>query len=155
RALAAFVAEAARGGFSVRDALTGDERRSRAGDVLVLARRLTQVRHLEEALERAQQRFTVEGGKSFFDRQEVHEVLATLRAIDDPSDRVSLVAALRSAFFGLSDRDIVAYALAGGRLDLRVPVDESLTGGPLLAPALRLLLELHAARTRLTASALL
>src|SRR6185503_8867191 len=62
---------------------------------------------------------------------------------------------LRSAFFGLSDRDIVAYALAGGRLDLRVPVDESLTGGPLLAPALRLLLELHAARTRLTASALL
>src|SRR6266852_6886765 len=70
-------------------------------------------------------RFTVEGGKSFFDRQEVHEALAVLRAIDDPSDRVSLVAALRSSFFGVSDRDIAAYALAGGSLRMG-PVDPGL-----------------------------
>jgi ATP-dependent helicase/nuclease subunit A len=155
RALAAFVAEAARGGFSVRDPVSAATRPSRAGDVLVLTRRLTQVRHLEQAFEQAQQRFTVEGGKSFFDRQEVHEVLATLRAIDDPSDRVSLVAALRSSFLGVSDRDLVAYALAGGRLDLRVLVDAALPGADVLAPAMGLLVQLHAARTQLTASALL
>jgi superfamily I DNA/RNA helicase len=34
------------------------------------------MRPLEEALESAGLRFTIEGGKSFFDRQEVHEVLA-------------------------------------------------------------------------------
>ena len=60
-------------------------RASRAGDALVLARRLTRVGHLEEALEAAGLRFTVEGGKSFFDRQEVHETLAVLRAIEDPA----------------------------------------------------------------------
>ena len=38
-----------------------------------------------------------------------------LRALDDPSDRVSLVAALRSSFCGVSDRDIVAYASPAGR----------------------------------------
>ncbi len=95
---------------------------------MVLCRRLSQVRHLEDALEAAGLRFTVEGGKSFFDRQEVHEALAVLRAIDDPSDRVSLVAALRSSFFGVSDRDITAYALSGGMLWMG-DGDESLPGG--------------------------
>ena len=37
-----------------------------------------------------------------------------LRAIDDPADRVSLVAALRSSFFGVSDRDIVQLPLSAG-----------------------------------------
>src|SRR5207247_11033553 len=104
----------AAGGEPVRERATGVLRASNAGDVMVLVRRLTQVRHLEEALEAVGLRFAVDGGKSFFDRQEVHEVLAVLRAIDDPSDRVSLVAALRSSFFGVSDRDIAAYALDGG-----------------------------------------
>ena len=85
---------------------------------MVLVRRLTHVRLLEEALEAASLRFTVEGGKSFFDRQEVGEILAVLKAVEDPTDRVSLVAALRSSFLGVSDRDIVAFALSGGDLRL-------------------------------------
>jgi ATP-dependent helicase/nuclease subunit A len=121
---------------------------------MVLVRRLTQVRHLEEALEAVGLRFTVEGGKSFFDRQEVHEVLAVLRAVDDPSDAVSLVAALRSSFFGVSDRDVAAYALAGGRLSLG-PVEEGRPGAPVLGPALALMEELHRERLRLTVPALL
>ncbi len=154
-ALAALLARAADGAYDVRDTQTGALRPSCAGDVLVLARRLTQVRHLEGALEAAGLRFTVEGGKSFFGRQEVHETLAVLRAVDDPSDRLSLVAALRSTFLGVSDRDVVAYTLAGGTLALGAEVDTSLHGGPALAPALGLLLELHQARTRLSVPALL
>jgi ATP-dependent helicase/nuclease subunit A len=143
RALAAFIAEAARGAYPVRD---GDGTRpSRAGDVMVLARRLTQLRHLEEALELQSLRFTVEGGKSFFDRQEVHETLAVLRAIDDPSDRASLVAALRSSFFGVSDRDIVSYSVSGGELRLG-EVDEEKPGALALAPAIRLLDRSHKER---------
>ena len=153
RAMAAFAAAAARGGYRVRD---GDSLRpSRAGDVMVLARRLTQVRHLEDALEAAGLRFTVEGGKSFFDRQEVHETLAVMRAIDDPSDRVALVAALRSSFFGVSDRDVVVYALGGGRLALDAPVDEEKPGAPALAPALRVLRRFHEERRHGTVPALL
>jgi ATP-dependent helicase/nuclease subunit A len=153
-ALAAFLAQAARGAHAVRDPATGALRPSRAGDVVVLVRRLTQVRHLEEAFEAAELRFTVEGGKSFFDRQEVHETLAVLRAIDDPSDRLSLVAALRSSFFGVSDRDVVAHALSGGRLELGAAPTE-LPGAAALGPALGLLEALHRRRTRLSVPALL
>jgi ATP-dependent helicase/nuclease subunit A len=152
-ALARLLARAARGGYEVRDAQTGAARPSRAGDVMVLCRRLTMVRYLEEALEAAGLRFAVEGGKSFFDRQEVHEVLAVLRAVEDPSDRVSLVAALRSSFFGVSDRDIVSYALAGGLLALG-PVPEGKPGALALGPALELLQELHRQRTRVSPPAL-
>src|SRR5204862_622380 len=146
--LAAFLAGIAAGGEPVRDPVTGVTRPSRAGDILVLARRLTRVQALEEALEAAGLRFMVEGGKSFFDRQEVHEALSVLGAIDDPSDRVSLVAALRSSFFGVPDRDIASYALARGSLWLGAAVDETKPGGAALAPALRLLHTLHERRTR-------
>ena len=114
-ALATFLAGVARGTATpCGTPRPGQTRPSRAGDVMVLTRRLTKVRFLEEAFEAAGLRFAVDGGKSFFDRQEVHETLAVLRAIDDPSDQLSLVAALRSSFFGVSDRDIVSYSLSGG-----------------------------------------
>jgi len=153
-AVAAFIAQVAAGRYEVRDSATGANRKSRAGDVMVLTRRLTQVRHLEEALEAAGLRFAVEGGKSFFDRQEVHETLSVLRAIEDPTDRVSLVAALRSSFFGVSDRDIVTYALFGGPLWIG-PVDETKPAAAALGPAMALLDDLHRRRTRDSVPAIL
>jgi ATP-dependent helicase/nuclease subunit A len=152
--LAAFLADVAGGAEMVRDPATGEARESRAGDVLVLARRLTKVPLLEEALEAAGVRFTVEGGKSFFDRQEVHETLAVLRAADDPSDRVALVAALRSSFFGVSDRDIAAYALSGAP-PWAGPVDAERPGGAAIGPAVDLLLRLHRRRAHASVPAVL
>ncbi len=154
QALAGLLAGIARGAEAVRDPVTGAVRPSRAGDVLVLARRLTRVQPLEESLEALGLRFAVEGGKSFFDRQEVHETLAVLRAVDDPSDRMALVAALRSSFFGVSDRDIVAYALSGAP-PWAGAVDESRPGGAALAPALALLGELHRERRHASVPAVL
>jgi ATP-dependent helicase/nuclease subunit A len=154
-ALAAFIAEAARGGQTVRDPDSGESRPSRAGDVMVLAPRLTQIRYLEDALDLFGIPFAVDGGKSFFNRQEVHEALATLKAVDDPSDRASLVAALRSCFFGLSDRDIVSYALSHGRLEVGAEGETSLPGGTAVAPALELLTRLHRERLRISVPSLL
>jgi ATP-dependent helicase/nuclease subunit A len=154
RAAAAMLSDIARGGLPVRDPTTGRERASRAGDVMVLPRRLTKIRALEQALENLGLGFIVEGGKSFFDRQEVHEVLALLRAIDDPSDTLSLVAALRSTFLSVSDHDLVAYALSGGRLGLGVNQDER-PGAEALVPALDLVDRLHAARGRMSVASLL
>jgi ATP-dependent helicase/nuclease subunit A len=153
-AIVRLLQEVARGGYEVRDPASGEPRPSRLGDVMVLARRLTQAHHLENALEAAGIRFVVEGGKSFFDRQEVHEVLAVLRAIDDPADRTALVAGLRSAFFGVSDRDIVCYVLAGGWLRIG-EADIDKPGGLGLAPALALLSKLHRDRRDLSPAALL
>jgi ATP-dependent helicase/nuclease subunit A len=152
--LAAFLAGVATGSESVRDAVTGAPRPSRSGDVLVLTRRLTRVQALEEALEAVSLRFTVEGGKSFFDRQEVHEALAVLRAVDDPSDRIALVAALRSSFFGVSDRDVVAYSLSGGPL-WEGAIDEERPGAAALAPAMALLDALHRMRRHASVPAVL
>ncbi len=152
--LAAFLAGIAKGGETVRDPIGGSLRPSRAGDVLVLARRLTRMQALEDALEAAGLRFTVEGGKSFFDRQEVHETLAVLRAIDDPTDGIAQVAALRSSFFGVSDLDIVAYSLAGGS-PWSGPVDDSRPGAAALGPARRLIEELHQRRRHASVPAVL
>jgi ATP-dependent exoDNAse (exonuclease V) beta subunit len=116
-AIAGFVAAAVQTGtFKVREG--GESRPSRAGDVLILARRLTQIRPLEQALERAGVPFVVDGGRSFFLRSEVVETHAVLRAVDDPSDATSLVAALRSSFFGVSDREIAEWRFAGRELSI-------------------------------------
>jgi ATP-dependent helicase/nuclease subunit A len=154
-AMAAFIADAARGGQTVRDPDSGQGRPSRAGDVMVLAPRLTQIRYLEDALDAAGVAFAVDGGKSFFNRQEVHEALAALKAIDDPSDRASLVAVLRSCFFGVSDRDIVSYALSHGKLEVGAAADASLPGADVIVPALELLTRLHRERLRATVPSLL
>jgi ATP-dependent helicase/nuclease subunit A len=146
RAHAAFLAQVARGRLRVRDPATGAERPSRAGDVMVLARRLTKLRPFEEACEAYGLRFVVEGGKSFFDRSEVHETLAVLRAVEDPLDRAAVVAALRSPFFGVSDRDLVSFALSGGALRVG-SCDVTLPGAETIAPALALLAELRRLRT--------
>ncbi len=152
-ALGSFAARVADGGYTVRDPSDGRARRSRAGDVMVLSPRLTQIRPLEEALAASGLRFTVEGGKSFFGRQEVHEALAVLRAIDDRSDRVALVAALRSSFFGVSDAAIVAHVLSEGRL-LIAPDAATPSTSPLLREALACLHSLHLERLRLSVPAL-
>ena len=152
--LARFLPAVARGRYEVRDPATGALRPSRAGDVMVLARRLTYTHHLEHALEEAGLRIVSEGGKSFFDRLEVHELLGVLGAVDDPADRVALVAALRSSFFGVSDRDIACYALSGGALWIGRG-DAERPGGLAVAPALELLHSLHRDRTRASPAALL
>jgi ATP-dependent helicase/nuclease subunit A len=152
-ATASFIARAAAGGLEVRDPETGRLRASSAGDVMVLCPRLTQVRWLEDALDARGVACAVDGGKSFFDRQEVHEALAALRAIDDPADRVSLVAALRSSFFGVSDRDLVYEHLASpGGLAAGPPREDSPEG---VAFALRTLAELREERLAVSVPSLL
>lgn len=152
-AQASFIARAAAGGLEVRDPETGHLRASCAGDVMVLAPRLTQVRWLEDALDARGVACAVDGGKSFFDRQEVHEALATLRALDDPADRVSLVAALRSSFFGVSDRDLVHEHLERpGGLAFGPPREGSPES---VAFALRTLTELHEERLAVSVPSLL
>jgi ATP-dependent helicase/nuclease subunit A len=154
RTLARYLSGVGEGSHEVRDPASGELRPSRAGDVMILSRRLTQIHHLEQALEEAQVRFTVEGGKSFFDRAEVREAVAVLRAIDDPWDRISRVAALRSSFLGVNDREIVGYVLAGGSLSAAA-VDAEKPGAEALGPAFALLAGLHKKRTEVSVPYLL
>ena len=148
-AIAGLVAAAQKGTLEVREG--SGKRKSRAGDVLILSRRLTQIRPLEQALERAGVPFVVDGGRSFFLRSEVVETHAVLRAVDDPSDTTNLVAALRSTFFGVSDRAIAHWRFAAKPLSILEYVDPSSDVGR----ALGLVRLLHDARTRLSPAALI
>ncbi len=110
------------GAWLVRDGSGTETRPARYRDVAVLVPTRTELFLYEEALARAGVPHRHEGGRSFFQRQEVRELVAVLRAIDDPSDAVAAVAALRSSAFGCSDEDLLAYRAAGFAFDHeRVP----------------------------------
>ncbi len=100
----------------------------------------------------------LDGGVSFYRREETAAVVAALRAVDDPSDGISTVAALKSFLFGLTDVELLDAAEAGTRFDdpatapASGPVAESLAflsslrSRRLERPLAETLLELLAAR---------
>ena len=59
----------------------------------------------------------LDGGVSFYRREETAAVVAALRAVDDPSDGISTVAALKSFLFGLTDVELLDAAEDGTRFD--------------------------------------
>lgn len=59
----------------------------------------------------------LDGGVSFYRREETAAVVAALRSVDDPSDGISTVAALKSFLFGLTDVELLDAAEAGIRFD--------------------------------------
>jgi len=98
-------------------------------DVTVLLPTRTSLRQLEDAFDAAAVPYRVDTGTLVYDTQEVREVLAALRAIDDPTDEIALVTALRSPLYGCSDVDLFTYFDAGGRWDLRHKTPPSGLGG--------------------------
>jgi ATP-dependent exoDNAse (exonuclease V) beta subunit len=105
--------------WPVHDRRTATWRAPRMGDVTVLLPTRTSLRQLEDAFDAAGVPYRVDTGTLVYDTQEVGEVLATLRAVDDPTDEIALVTALRSPLYGCSDVDLFTYFDAGGRWDLR------------------------------------
>ena len=100
--------------LSVYDRSLKRVRRARLSDISILVQSRTGLGILTRALEDAGIPYRLEGGSLLLDTQEVRDLLNCLRAIDDPSDEVSVVAALRSPAFACSDVDLVRWRDAGG-----------------------------------------
>ncbi|MEX0750980.1 MAG: UvrD-helicase domain-containing protein [Dehalococcoidia bacterium] len=128
-AIASLVRErVAGGGWRVREGKAAQPQRpARFGDIVVLIPSRTELVIYEEAFARAGVPYRHEGGRTFFTRQEVRELVAVLRAIDDPADGVATVAALRSAAFGCSDEDLLLHKVNGGRFDF-ISMDDKWSG---------------------------
>ena len=94
--------------------LRGSEADFAFRDVLVLLRTFSNVSLYVRALRRAGIPFVVDGGKSFFDRTEVTQLLAVLRAMAVPDDPVALLAYLRSPAGGVDDVELDRWAAAAG-----------------------------------------
>ena len=118
-------------------------RPARYSDVCILMPRRTGLRTLEIALEDANIPYRLEGASLVLETQEVRDLLNCLRAIDDPSDQVATIAALRSPAFACTDVELMEFYEAGGRFDYLSSGGPS--GGP-VAEALASLKEYHAAR---------
>ncbi len=104
-------------------------------DVTILVPTRTSLRQLEDALDAVGVPYRVDTGTLVYDTQEIRDVLAALRAIDDPNDEIALVAALRAPLYACSDADLFTFHHAGGRWRLRatppatLPADHPVVAG--------------------------
>ncbi len=146
RTIAALLHVAHRERWEIRDRHDGDRwRPCRWGDMAILMPARTGIERYEDALAGAGIPYRHEGSRDFYQRQEVRDLIWVLAAIDDPTDRLALVGALRSSAFAINDEDLLRHRAEAGSLSYR-----SKTKGPIAAvnEALAELSDLHRMRTR-------
>ncbi len=114
------------------------------GDIAILFPRSTGIKFYQDALERRGVPYKLEGGKQFFERDEVRALRACLKAIADPEDQLALVAALRSFFFGVSDEDLFLHHASNGKWNYLAKKEPGIDS---IAEAFSTLRELHEKRT--------
>ncbi|MGO9899956.1 MAG: UvrD-helicase domain-containing protein [Solirubrobacteraceae bacterium] len=145
-AIAAMLHAAHRDEWNIRDRRDRDRwRPCRWGDMAILMPARTGIELYEDALADAGIPYRHEGSRDFFQRQEVRDLIWVLAAIDDPTDRLALIGALRSSAFAIDGEALVRHRAEAGSLSYR-----STTQGP-IAPvneALADLADLHRMRTR-------
>ena len=88
------------------------------GSFAVLYRTNAQSRPIEETLVRYAIPYTIVGGLKFYDRKEIKDVLAYLRAIVNPFDTVSLLRVINTPRRGIGKATIDALVNASGQLNL-------------------------------------
>jgi ATP-dependent helicase/nuclease subunit A len=139
-------------GWTVGEGKESDPRPCNADDICILMPSRTNLRNLERELEAAGLRYRLESGSLIIATQEVRDLLNILRSIDDPTDEVALVAALRSPAYGCSDSELVAWRASGGHWSYERP-----GGGeqPRVAAGMADLRELHRLRHTMSVPALI
>ncbi len=140
RAVAGFLKEMRESDdYRVYDRTLEEWRAPELKDVAILFRTMTSLDDYEDALARYEIDYRIAGGKRFYIRSEVRELITVLSAIEDPHNAAAVVGALRSPFFGVSDDDIVIHRLKAGSLSY---LDD--TGGvAVVRESLNILRELH------------
>jgi ATP-dependent exoDNAse (exonuclease V) beta subunit len=123
----------------------GRRRPATFGDVMVLCPVFTAIDLYEDALREAGIAYRVEGGRTYFLRPEVVDVVGVLRAVGDPGDPVALYGALHTSLFGFSDDDLFAFHAASGRFDCFAAQPD---GHDAVRAALSLVRDLHERRDR-------
>ena len=108
--VAALARRAVAEGWAVRD--RSGTRPIRLRDVCVLIPARTTLGPLIDAFEAAGVPHRVESSSLVYGSRAEADLLAVLRAIDDPSDHLAVVTALRSAAFGFGDDDLYTYRRA-------------------------------------------
>ena len=128
----------------------------RLGDIAILLPARTSLGHLEDALEAAGIAYRAETSSLVYGTREIRDLLLVLQAVDDPTDELALVSALRSPLFGCGDDDLYTFrAVYGGRWNHRADLPEALPDDHPVGDAMRALGAWHDARLWLGPSELL
>jgi len=103
-------------------ALTATPGSLRFDDILVLFRGFTDLAPYLRAMREASIPFVVSGGRTFFERTEITQAMAVLRAVADPEDPIALLAYRRSPAGGVPDTELSGDAppVALAAADLRL-----------------------------------
>lgn len=81
------------------------------GDMVMLFQSTREIKVYEEALRAQGVPYLSLGGRGYYNRQEVWDLLSLLEALADPSNALALATVLRSPLFGLSDEALLALRL--------------------------------------------
>jgi ATP-dependent exoDNAse (exonuclease V) beta subunit len=134
-------------GWAVHDDEHG-WRDARLGDICILLPARTSLAYLEHALDTAGIAYRAETSSLVYGSREVRDLLAALRAVDDPTDSLALVTALRSPLFGCGDDDLFDYHVEhGGRWDVTAEPPATVSPGHPVAEGIAYLKELHQQRS--------
>ena len=117
-AIASSISTAIEDGWEVRSERDSTGTRpTRYQDVCVLMPSRLGLDALEYAFETAGIPYRLDSAGLIYESQEARDLLNCLSAIDDPTDQVSVVAALRSPALACSDADLLEFVEAGGQFD--------------------------------------
>jgi ATP-dependent exoDNAse (exonuclease V) beta subunit len=124
-----------------------DWRPARAGDITILVPTRTSLPALEDALVPAGISYRAESASLVYASRLVRDLLLTLQAIDDPSDELATVAALRSPLFGCGDDDLYLFRRDHrGGFDHTRPLPPTAPADDPVAAGLTYLHDMHQAR---------
>ena len=97
-------------------------------DITILLPTRTSMSQLSAALDARGIPFRADTGTLVYETQEVKDLLSVLRAIDDPSDEIATVTALRSALYGAGYDDLHTFRAGGGRFSSETIIPDALAG---------------------------
>ena len=127
----------------------------RLGDICILLPARTSLGQLEDALDAAGIPARAETSSLVYGTREIRDLLVVLHAVDDPTDELALVTALRSPLFGCGDDDLYTFAVEHrGHWNHQASPPEALPEDHPVGRALRVLSGWHDARLWLAPSEL-
>jgi ATP-dependent exoDNAse (exonuclease V) beta subunit len=142
--------------WSVFDERSAEWRPARLGDITILVPARTSLPFLEDALERAGIAYRAESSSLVYATRAVRDLLMVLRAVDDPTNHLHIVSALRTPLFGCGDDDLFRFrAERRGRWSYLAEQPETVPDDDPVRAGLVYLEELHRERLWRTPSELL
>jgi ATP-dependent exoDNAse (exonuclease V) beta subunit len=139
----ATVVRAVEDGWSVDDAY-GGSRPARLGDVTILVPARTSLPFLEDALQEAHVPYRTESSSLVYATRAVRDLLMVVRAVDDPTNSLRVVAALRTPLLGCGDDDLFRFKVgSGGRWNYLGDQPDTVPAGDLVRSGLEFLRGLH------------